>query len=663
MRIFLFVVYYLPSPIASAKLIHDLAVEFTHMGHDVTVVAPDDRIGQDSQYSREEGIDVLRIRTGKIKAASRWLRAINEIRLSETMWHQGKRYFEDHPCDLIVYYSPTIFFGALVAKLKDLNRCPSYLILRDIFPQWSVDAGLLGQNSIIYQYFKRMELQNYWAADIIGVQSPANLHYFSDRGLDRIFRLEVLYNWASTTEDRVHTDSYRNRMGLKDKIVFFYGGNIGIAQDMDNIIRLAENLRSDPSAFFLLVGDGTEVARLREIIATRGLSNIAIHPSVDQDSYLAMLSEFDVGLISLDRGLKTQNFPGKMLSYMDKAKPILASINPGNDLKEVIEENHAGLVCVNGDDACLADYAVRLIADASLRRELGLNARRLLQGAFSVTSAARQILSHFCEEAAEACPASFDCVVSVVLYRNPSWMIENILTGVLDTSLNIKLYIIDNSPEPLSMSNLERENVFYHHIGHNLGYGKGHNWCICRSEPSKYSLILNPDVIIPKGVIEALSDYLDRHPDVGMVCPWVLNKDQSLQHLNKRPPNVLDLFLRRFSLDGTAFPFLKKRLDRYEMRDVGYEDIYEVPFMTGAFMFCRTEVLKKVGGFDPRFFLYFEDADLSRRFQREGYKTVYYPYVHITHLWQRESQKNWKMSLVFILSGMKYFRKWGWKLY
>jgi len=108
---------------------------------------------------------------------------------------------------------------------------------------------------------------------------------------------------------------------------------------------------------------------------------------------------------------------------------------------------------------------------------------------------------------------------------------------------------------------------------------------------------------------------------------------------------------------------LKRRLDHYEMRDVGYQDIYEVPFMTGAFMFCRADVLKKVGGFDPRFFMYFEDADLSRKFQEEGCKTVYYPYVNITHLWQREAQKRLIMALVFMISGMKYFHKWGWKLY
>ena len=83
------------------------------------------------------------------------------------------------------------------------------------------------------------------------------------------------------------------------------------------------------------------------------------------------------------------------MGYMFHAKPMLASINPGNDLKEMLEDNKAGLVCINGEDEIFADYARRLIWDESLRHQLGINARALLEGTFSVSKAAEQILSHF----------------------------------------------------------------------------------------------------------------------------------------------------------------------------------------------------------------------------------------------------------------------------
>jgi len=257
-----------------------------------------------------------------------------------------------------------------------------------------VETGIL-RKGLVYYYFKYKERRNYEAADIIRVQSPANLLYFKDKGLDRKFNLEVLYNWTSLTEKHAPRTTYRVRLGLQSKVVFFYGGNIGIAQDVDNIIRLAENLRNEPKVYFLLVGGGSEVSRLKAKIALKGLTNISIHDPVDHQEYMSILSEFDVGLISLDRRLKAQHFPGKMMSYMHHTKPMLASINPGNDLKEMLEDKKAGLVCINGEDDIFADYARRLVADETLRRQLGLNGRALLESTFSVSKAASQILSHF----------------------------------------------------------------------------------------------------------------------------------------------------------------------------------------------------------------------------------------------------------------------------
>lgn len=395
MRILLLVVYYLPSTMSSAKLMHDLAVEFRRQGHEPVVMAPDENIGSDREVSVEHGIEVVRIRTGRIKSASRALRAINEIRLSGTLWARGKEYLDRKGgIDLVVYYSPTIFFGGLVARLRSTYGCSSYLVLRDIFPKWALDAGVM-KEGLIYRYFRRKEIEQYDAADVIGVQSPANLSYFMEDPVLRARRVEVLYNWTALQEKGIPVSHYRDQLGLKGKVVFFYGGNIGVAQDVDNMVRLAQDLRNEERAHFLFVGDGSESGRLRSMISDLGLANMTVHGAVAQDEYLAMLSEFDVGLISLDRRLRTQNFPGKMLGYMYHSLPILASINPGNDLREILERHGAGLVSVNGEDKVLRDNAIRLLRDEGLRRRMGLNARRLLDETFSVEAAAGQILSHF----------------------------------------------------------------------------------------------------------------------------------------------------------------------------------------------------------------------------------------------------------------------------
>jgi GT2 family glycosyltransferase len=255
-----------------------------------------------------------------------------------------------------------------------------------------------------------------------------------------------------------------------------------------------------------------------------------------------------------------------------------------------------------------------------------------------------------------------DCTASMVVYNNPPEMIRNAVMSFLNSERTVKLYIIDNSQSPILKPALDGLFISYHFNGENVGYGRGHNWAIKQAANSRYHLILNPDITIPIGAVSSLIAFMDDNPQIGLVCPKILNEDGSIQYLNKRYTTVLDLFLRRF-LPGPLKPFFQKRLDYYEMRDVGYDTSYDVPFLTGCFMFCRTSVLKEIGGFDPRYFLHFEDADLTRKFQEHNTRTVYYPNVLVTHLWERAPHKSLKMALLLIVNGIRYFNKWGWKFW
>jgi glycosyltransferase involved in cell wall biosynthesis len=410
MRVLLLVDVYLPHPKSQAKLIHDLGAALVAEGHAVAIAAPSENARADVEVTDEDGMRVARVRGPRIKGANKVMRAIHEERLSSLMWRRGRRFFEGERFDLVVYYSPTIFFARLVRRLKRLWGCPSYLILRDIFPQWAVDAGVL-RKGVVWRFFRRRELQQYAAADVIAVQSPRNLDYFRTALARRRYRLEVLYNWTLLEDGDAppgagapsrERGALRARLGLRDEVVFFYGGNIGVAQDMDNIMRLARAFPRDPRALFLLVGDGSEVERLSATIRDERIDNVRILPAVGQREYLAMLREVDVGLISLDRRLKTQNFPGKLLGYMQTGLPVLASLNPGNDLGPLLVDAEAGLCAENGEDGKLLGHAVALARDAALRARMGLNGRRLLEARFSARGAARQVVSRWAPAAREA---------------------------------------------------------------------------------------------------------------------------------------------------------------------------------------------------------------------------------------------------------------------
>jgi O26-antigen biosynthesis N-acetyl-L-fucosamine transferase len=393
MRIFILVDCYLPVLKSSAKLIHDLGLDFERMGHEVWVVTPSDQIVRQVEVSLEDSLHIVRVKTAGIKGVSKVLRAIRETRLSAKIWRAAREIFKSHPGDLIVFYSPTIFFGNLVARLKALWGCPAYLVLRDIFPQWAVDAGLL-RKGLIWKHFRRKETQQYRNANWIGIESPANLKYFTENFPHRVHRIEVLRNWASLEKRKLAPSGFRAKLGLKDKVVFLYGGNIGVAQYLDNIVSLANKLSAEKRIHFLLVGEGSEAARLEALIQTNNLSNIQILPTVPEEVYMEMLAEADVGLISLHPRLKTFNTTGKILGYMYCGKPILASVNAGNDLFHLIEDNQAGFCLVNGDEENLCAAAMKLADDSELRTRMGTNSRRLLEQQFSSEAAATQILTH-----------------------------------------------------------------------------------------------------------------------------------------------------------------------------------------------------------------------------------------------------------------------------
>jgi GT2 family glycosyltransferase len=258
--------------------------------------------------------------------------------------------------------------------------------------------------------------------------------------------------------------------------------------------------------------------------------------------------------------------------------------------------------------------------------------------------------------------ASIQLSISIVLYHNTIKQIERVIRSVLNTDLNVRIYLVDNSSnDNLKKLKIIDKKIEYIYNNANLGFGKAHNIPIRKSieEDIPYHLILNPDVYFEEGVLEELYNFMESNTDVGLVMPKVLYPNSEIQYLCKLLPTPFDLFGRRFLNFKPFKKFIEKRNDIYELRFTGYDKIMEVPYLSGCFMFLRTEVLKKVGLFDDRFFMYLEDTDLSRRIHKVA-KTVYYPYIHIYHEYEKGSYKNKKLLKYHVESAIKYFNKWGW---
>lgn len=260
---------------------------------------------------------------------------------------------------------------------------------------------------------------------------------------------------------------------------------------------------------------------------------------------------------------------------------------------------------------------------------------------------------------------------SIVTYNNNLLDLEGILRSLLISPVQ-KVWIVDHSDSfyglEAELKEYQRRDEEYlrhegrgfsmEYISHeNTGYGSGHNIALRKAmdEGSQYHLVVNPDVWFGAEVIPALWRLMEEDPSVAQIMPKVLFLNGSVQCLAKLLPTPTDLFCR-FFLPARLFT---RRNDRFELRRSGYDKQMNVPFLSGCFMFFRISALREEGIFDERFFMYMEDVDITRRLHTK-YKTVFFPSVSIYHRFSRLSYHKWNLSIVHMMSVLKYFNKWGW---
>lgn len=231
-----------------------------------------------------------------------------------------------------------------------------------------------------------------------------------------------------------------------------------------------------------------------------------------------------------------------------------------------------------------------------------------------------------------------------------------------------RLFVIDNGPDGEHAKTLEAVRAWPSQAaalevlhGHgNIGYGRANNLVLDRLRSDAH-LVLNPDVELDSGALAAALDALSAHPEVGLVAPAVFDARGERQYLCKRYPSAWVLFLRGFAPAAVRRRF-GPALAAYEMRDViGERYVEGIPLASGCFMVGRTALLRRIGGFDPGFFMYFEDYDLTLRASREA-AVAYVPEARIVHLGGHSARKGWRHVGWFVRSAWRFFSRHGWKI-
>ena len=451
-----------PLRTSGAVQLRDLSREFVRQGHELTIMLPSSSQAEPWQIEDVDGVRVVRLRAPKTKDINYIRRTIGEFLMPFMMRHNLKISPLANECwDGVIWYSPSIFHGPLAKSLKKASGCKGYLIIRDIFPEWAVDMGLMGRG-LSYRFFDAIARYQYSVADVIGVQTAGNLAYF-DRWLgagepgdkvehnhDRMpsqananqldrkptqkqesspdrkliqkqvsesvskliqiqntrrvknfthiqeskpaRKLEVLQNWLGQAAQSDCSIRISETV-LSGRKIFVYAGNMGVAQGMGMLLDLADLLSARADVGFLFVGRGSDAIRLKTSAQDRGLNNVLFFDEIHPDEIPDLYAQCHVGIVSLDPRHKSHNIPGKFLTYMQSGLPVLANVNAGNDLCDLIRDERAGQVCESNRVKDLVELAEVVLRQVEADLEMAGRCRALFAREFAVEQAVRQIVA------------------------------------------------------------------------------------------------------------------------------------------------------------------------------------------------------------------------------------------------------------------------------
>ena len=248
--------------------------------------------------------------------------------------------------------------------------------------------------------------------------------------------------------------------------------------------------------------------------------------------------------------------------------------------------------------------------------------------------------------------------VGIVSYHNLEDVTEAVekIEKYTDKTLSKRIYIIDNADDVEGFTEFaeQYDDVSYIHTGENLGFGKGHNIVLDKID-SDYHAIINPDVFFLEDSLSKIIEFMNQDETIGLCIPKLVDKNGARHNVYRREITIVDLLVRIF-----FSKICKKRLDYHIMKDHDFTKSFHVPFAQGSFMVVRTELLKKLGGFDDRFFMYLEDADLCKRIN-EISDVRYFPGTTAFHRWERGSHKSFKLFRIHMRSMWLYMKKWGFR--
>lgn len=350
----------------------DLLREFVKHRNQIYAISPvESRRGQKTHIINENNVTILKLKIGNIQKTNVVEKGISTLLIESQFIVAIKRYFSNVKFDLVIYSTPPITFGKAIEYVKNRDGAHTYLLLKDIFPQNSVDLGMIqkrGIKSVLYRYFRKKEKKLYEISDCIGCMSQANVDYVIKNNSEvNPNKVEICPNSVEVVDMSV---DYDTRVEIREKYnipldskVFIYGGNLGKPQGIEFLLQCLECKKNNDKIFFLIVGDGTEYDKLNFFINKTHQSNVKLLKRLPKDDYDKMVGACDIGMIFLDYRFTIPNFPSRLLSYMQAKIPVLAVTDKNTDIGRVVSEEGFGWWCESNSVEKFSNLIDKILLD------------------------------------------------------------------------------------------------------------------------------------------------------------------------------------------------------------------------------------------------------------------------------------------------------------
>lgn len=372
-----------PKESESSTIYTDLAEELVSRGHNITVVAAEEKkksLG--TRVVKERGCTVLRVRIGNIYDVGIVEKGVSILTLERKLKAAIKKHLCNDNYDLVLFEAPPVTLSGVVKNLKKLYSAPAFLMMKDIFPQNAIDIGMIKKGSLIHKFFLRKEHKLYDVADNIGCMSEGNRRYIAEHNNVQFEKLSIFPNTKKINSLQSKDMSIREKYKIsQDKVVFVFGGNMGKPQGMEFLVNAIKKSNEIREAFFVLVGRGTEIGKVKAYLEE--CENVLILDNLSRDEYEKLIASCDVGIVSLDYRFTIPNYPSRILSYMEYGLPVLAVTDRYTDFRDLIEYAGCGYWCESNAIDNFIKVIKKFCSDVD-RTLMGLKGRIYMEKHFDV---------------------------------------------------------------------------------------------------------------------------------------------------------------------------------------------------------------------------------------------------------------------------------------